>query len=79
MFFKKGMVVIALLLFFGAIVLSDVNTAIADYSSISGGWRNIAGDPYLVDHSIGPQSVVSAGSNNVASGDRRQYQEGTTI
>lgn len=49
---------------------SDGNEAFASFSSILGGWRNIAGDPDLEDHDIGRQSVVCAGSNNVASGNR---------
>ena len=55
---------------------SDGNTAFAKYSSVLGGWRNIAGDPDLEDHDIGAQSVISAGSNNVASGDRSAVSGG---
>jgi hypothetical protein len=55
---------------------SDGNQAFADLSSILGGWRNIAGDPDLENHSIGRQSVVSAGSSNVASGDRAAVSGG---
>lgn len=55
---------------------SDGNTAFANYSAVLGGWRNIAGDPTLTDAGIGPQSVVSAGSSNIASGDRAAVSGG---
>ncbi len=60
----------------GGLSESDGNNAFADFSSILGGWRNIAGDPNLDDHDIGEQSVVSAGSSNVASGERSAVSGG---
>jgi hypothetical protein len=55
---------------------SDGNEAFADYSSILGGWRNIAGDPNFLSTSLGTQSVVSGGSSNIASGDRSAVSGG---
>jgi len=47
---------------------SDGNEAFADYSAILGGRRNATGDSLSGDHTIGPQSTVSGGYNNSASG-----------
>jgi hypothetical protein len=55
---------------------SDGNIAFGHYSSILGGWRNIAGDPTFLSSYVGEQSVVSAGSSNVASGDRSAVSGG---
>jgi len=54
----------------------DRNIAFADYSVISGGWRNRTGDPDMLDHTVGTQSVVSAGSGNRASGARAAVSGG---
>ncbi len=44
------------------------NTAFAHYSSVSAGENNLAGDPALIDHTIGSTSSVSGGYDNTASG-----------
>ena len=49
--------------------LSEGNEAFADYSVVLGGMVNIAGDPALFNHSIGVNSVITAGLDNKASGD----------
>ncbi|NQT21686.1 MAG: hypothetical protein HQ592_18415, partial [Planctomycetes bacterium] len=47
---------------------ADGNEAFADYSAILGGIGNIAGDPDLLDNSIGQNATVSGGDGNTASG-----------
>ena len=54
----------------------DGNQAFGNYSSVLGGWRNIAGDPATSDHSIGQQSVVTGGTNNNARGDQSSVSGG---
>jgi hypothetical protein len=45
------------------------NKAVGHYSAVLGGLTNVAGDPYLTDHSMGINSSVSGGVWNFATGD----------
>jgi hypothetical protein len=54
----------------------DGNEAFADYSAVLGGSQNIAGDPDLLDHSIGERATVSGGIGNTASGDQSSVSGG---
>lgn len=58
--------------------VSDGNEAFGHYSAILGGFNNIAGDPALLDHSIGQQSSVSGGATNKASGEYSSISGGSS-
>ena len=54
------------------------NTAFANYSSVLGGYDNLAGDPVLTNHIIGEGSSVSGGYDNTASGNWASVSGGTS-
>lgn len=55
---------------------AEGNIAFADYSAVLGGRENVAGDQYLSDHSVGQQSVVSGGEQNLAYGQSSSISGG---
>jgi hypothetical protein len=53
----------------GGTTATDGNQAIGNYSSILGGFKNIAGDPLLSDYTIGQRSSISGGLENKTTGE----------